>query len=60
MTGRERKFLELYYKACETCFIADWADAAVAAKDMYNSFREPDDRVEELEIAKAAERFAVI
>lgn len=45
MTDLERKFLELYYLACDTCFIADWADAAEAAKDMYNERRSKSDEV---------------
>lgn len=57
MTNLERDFLEKYYKACNTCFIADWADAAQAAKDMYHFSSKESDDAEERNIERAAEKF---
>lgn len=60
MTPIQREFLEKYYKAHNTCSIADWADATLAAKCMYNCVRESADNEEERAIAKAAEQYATM
>lgn len=39
MTELEHKFLEAYYKACNSSQPYDWMKAAMRAKQMYNDTR---------------------
>lgn len=55
MSEYEERFLRLYYKAANSSDPSDWLQACLAAKQMYNQTRKPEDEAKEHDIQYPAQ-----